>query len=1053
MSDSHRNVSIAQEKCMKQLSFTIKKDEEIEKYVKRVQDSYEYRNASAVLINLYIGIADKTVAEKILARTKSEFPDVKIVGQTVATSIVSNGVRDNATEGATVLMFEKSDVDIFEYECRDISPEEAARDFSEKIRKMQKVKGVQLLVDTVHVEVQKFLDNLNIEDESIQIFGTGAGGEWNIAENVFNFTDHIFGAGIIAVVYSGDELEIETLYDLGWAPIGKEMTVTKTKGIQTIVEIDNEPVFEVFKRYLKVQPDEYFARNVMEFPFIVHRKYMDVARVTLGLTKEGYLIVPSGICEGEKVQLSFGNTSEMFVTAIDNSNKAADFQPQGMLLSMCENREEYLQGNEDREIEYYRAACPSVSGQSAYGEIVRAGSGAELLNCALVSMIFREGKKNPGVCRTDVGKLKLAQVHSVIPLYERLYTFLDAATTEYAELKEAQKEQELRNQIEVERAANEAKSTFLSNMSHEIRTPINAVLGMNEMILRESGEERILEYARNISNAGNTLLGLINDILDFSKIEAGKMELVSANYSISSLLNDLYVMIMPKAKDKDLELVFNVDPMIPDELYGDEIRIRQIILNILNNAVKYTKEGGVRVEVLRQPVSDEYVELEFHIKDTGIGIKEEDLDKLFTPFQRIEENRNRAIEGTGLGMNITLRLLKLMDSELEVDSVYGEGSDFHFKIRQRVIDPNPIGNFEERAKEIAASQKLHKESFIAPEAKVLVVDDTPMNITVFVSLLKRTQIQIDAAESGEESIYLARNKKYDIIFLDHRMPKMDGSEAMKLIKSDKDGMNRDTPIIILTANAIAGMKEKFLSEGFDGYLSKPIDPDSLESMIQEFLGKDKITQIEPGNDNNQKKCSLPSRIRDIEGLNVKAGLSASGGEETYMRVLREFAENSRDVIDRLNSDISHNDFRDYIIKVHALKSSARLAGALELSRQAEKLELAGDHGNYDMIRKESSELLKSYYLIADNIFKAIDENSDDARLPEISDGELKEAYEAIREFVAAFDFDSADSIMISLQKYRIPEERRQGFDELKSLMNAVDRDRIVELLIKERGSL
>lgn len=1040
-----------QEIFMRQFSFAVERKEEVSQFVEKVKACPEYKNASAVLAHLYIGLTDRFLAEEIIKFTKDEFPGVKVVGHTNSNSIISNGVRKIATEGVTFLLFENSDIDVFEYECTNMSPEKAGDEFSQKVNSMKNVKGIQLIVDTVHVEVQSFLDHLYIEDDNIRIFGNGAGGEYEDMNKIFDFTDHILDAGIIAVVYSGEDLEIETLYGFGWCPIGKEMTVTKTKGLQFLAELDGESVYDVFKRYLKVKNDQYFARNTLDFPLIVHRKYMDVARGSLGLREDGSLIVASGIREGEKVQLSYGNTREMLESAIENANCALDFQAQGMILTVCGNREQYLQGDEDTEIEYYRIACPTVSGQSAYGEIVRAGKSAELLNCALVSMMFREGKKNDEICKTNICEIKKERVHNIIPLYERLYTFLNAASVEYAELKEAQKEQELRNQIEIEKAANEAKSTFLSNMSHEIRTPINAVLGMNEMILRESHEERILEYARNISNAGNTLLGLINDILDFSKIEAGKMELVEANYSISSLLNDLYVMILPKARDKDLDLTFNVDPQIPDELYGDEIRLRQVILNIVNNAVKYTREGGVTVEVMRHSVSDEIVELEFHIKDTGIGIKEEDREKLFMPFMRIEENRNRAIEGTGLGMNITISLLKLMDSKLEVESVYGEGSDFYFKIRQKIIDAKPVGNFEKRAREVLALQKVHKESFIAPEAKIMVVDDTPMNLMVFTGLLKRTQIQIDTASGGEESIKKARNKKYDIIFLDHRMPKMDGSEAMRILKTDEKGMNRDTPIIILTANAIVGMKENFLKEGFDDYLSKPIDPDALEAMIRKFLDESKVVLTGYIEGVNQVISLIPQDIKNIKGVDIKAGLSASGGEETYIRVLREFAENYKGVELRLKKDVLEEDFKDYVIKVHALKSSARLAGVMGLSKLAEKLELAGDKGDYELIRRTNEELLDNYKNLAEKIFDAF--KNEDIKMPEITREKLGEAYEAIRECVAAFDFDSADSIMKSLLKYRIPEDRKAGFEKLKAFMNAVDRDKIVELLIKERGSL
>ena len=437
-----------------------------------------------------------------------------------------------------------------------------------------------------------------------------------------------------------------------------------------------------------------------------------------------------------------------------------------------------------------------------------------------------------------------------------------------------EREQQLESDLKVSEARSEAKSVFLSNMSHEIRTPINAVLGMNEMILRESREQSTIEYAENVRNAGNTLLGLVNDILDFSKIEAGKMDIIPVDYDLSSVLNDLVTMIQTRADDKGLKLEVKVDPDIPVELHGDEIRIKQVATNILTNAVKYTEKGSVSLNVGYEDLPEEdgkrMIGLRFSITDTGIGIKEEDMEKLFTAFDRIEEQRNRTIEGTGLGMNITQRLLSMMGSELKVQSEYGKGSTFSFTVKQGVVSDHRIGNYEESYRRTLAQRKRYKEKFTAPDAHVLVVDDTPMNLSVFRSLLKTTLVQIDTAESGYEGIELANRNLYDILFIDHMMPKKDGIETLYEIRAG-EGPNCGTKAVCLTANAVSGAREKYISAGFDDYLTKPIVPEKLEQMIMEYLPEEKLTKI-PVTDETSEAPSIPTVlvIDDDEVIRVNA---------------------------------------------------------------------------------------------------------------------------------------------------------------------------------------
>ena len=405
-------------------------------------------------------------------------------------------------------------------------------------------------------------------------------------------------------------------------------------------------------------------------------------------------------------------------------------------------------------------------------------------------------------------------------------------------------------------AAANAKSVFLANMSHEIRTPINAILGMDTMILRESNDKEILEYAGNIQSASQTLLSLINDILDFSKIETGKLELVKGDYALSSLINDVYHMLLGKAVEKGLSLKVDSDKNLPAKLYGDEVRIRQIIVNILNNAIKYTEKGSVTLEVgMSEQISDEVnanisdpannkrknIIITFTITDTGIGIKQENIPHLFDSFSRFDENKNKHIEGTGLGLAITKQLTDLMNGQIQVTSEYGKGSVFKVSIPQKVVSELKIGDISEKYNN-TSDKKKNTASFTAPDAKILVVDDVKMNISVFKALLKRTKIAVDSAMSGPEALEMIKEKKYDIIFLDHMMPDMDGIETYKHMKTLEENPNKDTTVIMLTANAIMGAKEEYINIGFSDYLSKPVQAPKLEEMILKYLPEELVTK-------------------------------------------------------------------------------------------------------------------------------------------------------------------------------------------------------------------
>ncbi|MBR0133205.1 MAG: response regulator [Lachnospiraceae bacterium] len=512
-------------------------------------------------------------------------------------------------------------------------------------------------------------------------------------------------------------------------------------------------------------------------------------------------------------------------------------------------------------------------------------------------------------------------------------------------------------------SANKAKSDFLADMSHEIRTPINAVLGMNEMIIRESKDENVLDYASNIKKAGDTLLSIINTILDFSKIEDGRMSLVPVEFSVPDLLDGLVNSISERAKGKGLDFEVKVDEDIPVKLFGDDVRISQVIMNLLTNAVKYTEKGRVILRVTKKERTDEKVTLLVEVEDTGIGIKEEDLDKLSVSFERIEEKRNRHIEGTGLGISIVTKLLAMMDSEMKVKSVYGEGSLFYFELGLKIADPTPIGPYEERRKNVSV-KKEEKIRLMAAGARVLVTDDNEMNRKVAINLLKLFGIKPDVCASGMETLERMRKEKYDLLFLDHMMPGMDGIETLKMLKYEK--ILGDAPVIVLTANAVVGAKEQYLKQGFDGYLSKPIRIEELEEILRTYLPEELIKEGSTEDAPAEKPKGL-DYFRSL-GLDVEEGVSyAAGDEDFYLEMLKEYARSTDGKCDELEGYYNNEDWKNYKIQIHAIKSTSKTIGAEELSGAAKALEVASGNSDVDFMKKHHHEFLGKFKKLSGQI--------------------------------------------------------------------------------------
>lgn len=521
---------------------------------------------------------------------------------------------------------------------------------------------------------------------------------------------------------------------------------------------------------------------------------------------------------------------------------------------------------------------------------------------------------------------------------------------------------EKRSQQEAE-AANMAKSSFLANMSHEIRTPINAILGMNEMILREEKDPAIRGYAGNIQASGNSLLSIVSDVLDISKIESGKLEIIPVDYEVNSLISDCCNMAAGRAKAKELELLVECADNVPMKLCGDETHIRQIIMNLLTNAVKYTEKGTVKL-IVSGSFNDGGFVLKVDVSDTGIGIAEENLPQLFTQFQRFDLQRNRNIEGTGLGLSIVKRLCDLMSGTITARSVLGSGSTFTVELPQKVVDSTPCGGVNLNYS--AGAEHEYHHSFEAPEAKILAVDDLPVNLLVIANLLKETRIKIDTAGSGRECLDKCSQQKYDLILMDHMMPEMDGVLTFEKLHGDKSSPNFETPVIMLTANALAGMREQYMDVGFADYVSKPVRGAKLEEAIRRNLPESLIKPASPEIP-AEAVSTEPSGFADICGavpeLNVNAALQyCCGSAELLNDLLHDFTEN--DHFSDLKAAFEEKRWEDYRRHAHSLKSTSLMIGLTGLSERASASELALKGGctefaelNHDSLIEEYSALL------------------------------------------------------------------------------------------------
>ena len=638
-------------------------------------------------------------------------------------------------------------------------------------------------------------------------------------------------------------------------------------------------------------------------------------------------------------------------------------------------------------------------------------------------------------------------------------------TPDYMELKATLEELRKRREKEaIARAeaekANKDKEHFLSNMSHQIRTPLNAIIGLDEMLLRESKEANVRDYASKMKESSDLLLATIEDILDFSKIESGDLDIVEKEYDVVEMVSSILNLISLRAKEKGLKLSLETGHDIPRYLIGDSVRIRQVITNILTNAVKYTKEGSVTFSISGHR-EESFYDIRIAVKDTGIGIKKEDIHKLYGDYERIESDGNHFIEGTGIGMTITMSILRLMDSNLVVESEYGVGSCFSFTIRQKLSRDEIVKDFREALNSRTDNYK-YTVSFSAPKARILSVDDKKLNLFVIEKLLKTTKVGIKSVLSGKDAIEELEKNHYDLILLDHMMPDMDGIEVLHYIWDNN--LCPDTPVIVFTANAMTGVEEMYLKEGFSAYLSKPVKKEALEACILDFLPEDLIEdpvedeEIAELSDENQL---VLKRLGEDKFIDAQVGIGGFSDKEDYIETLRRFAmsfEKNKKEIENLQirinigREVIPETIDSYRIAVHSMKSSSALVGYIKLSDICSKQEDAAREVDKSRIKKQSPTLvmaLEKTNLSLNDIFRDIlnkpsTESGEDKKLenPAIVIALL----EMLKTAAVDLDLDAMDQGYEKLKNQKLPGSYQEKLMNLEQAVNDINVDEVIKIV-------
>ena len=643
----------------------------------------------------------------------------------------------------------------------------------------------------------------------------------------------------------------------------------------------------------------------------------------------------------------------------------------------------------------------------------------------------------------------------------------------------AQSNQELLKVVEIKRkeakSAGKAKTDFLANMSHEIRTPMNAICGMSDLLLQTKLTDEQLDYVSTIKLSSDNLLSIINDILDFSKIEAGKMELVPQSYNLLSPLYSLQNTIDVRIGERPLDFKISIKRDMPTELYGDEVRVQQVILNLLTNAVKYSNQGHIELIVDYEKIADDEIMLKITVKDQGIGIKKEDMPKLFEAFSQVDMERNHRIEGTGIGLTITERLVRSMGGSITLESEYGVGTTFYVSMRQKVEDFNSVIDTESTDDFVVISHsnilkgfvsgKKKIAKFIAPDAKVLVVDDNEANLKVAKGLMGQYKLSVRTCTSGKAALdILETDKSFDILFIDHMMPEMDGVELTKILRSSNDDYLKYVPIIALTANAIKGVSEMFLANGFTEYLSKPIDTERLGEVLNKWIPENKkeeaMEEEESVADKNQavddNEENLLNMLRQIENVDYDKAMTLCGkSEDILLSVIEVYVKSYSQIKERIDSTYAKEDLKNYAIEVHGVKSSSRSIGNDVLGEMAYRLEIEAKDGNIAYVKENHSEFVTKYEQFVGKLKEIVDKLKTEEKIEKVKFSK-EEILSMINECISLYDeFETtkAEEVLKKLQCAECDENIMNLINDAIDSAELFDFDEVTKILTNIKESL